>query len=55
MSQFKSKLSIDEFINKRQSIEHSLKINLSEELRYLNIWINEYEELAQYEMPSQSS
>ena len=45
MSQFKNKMTYEEFLPKREAAQDKLKINLSEELRYLNKWIKEYEEL----------
>ena len=55
MAQFRRKMGIEEFINKKEILEQSLKINLSEEQRYLNKWISEYEELDKYAVPMQSS
>jgi len=48
MSQFIKKLTIEDFVSKRQAAESSLKINLSEELRYLNKWVTEYEDTEKY-------
>jgi hypothetical protein len=51
MAQFRKKMGIEEFINKKEILEQSLKINLSEEQRYLNKWISEYEELEKHAVP----
>ena len=51
---FKKKLSYHEFNEKRRQAE-SIKINLSEELRILNKWINEYDDLVKFKQPSISS
>jgi hypothetical protein len=42
-TQFKRKMSYQDFVEKRRTAEH-IKINLNEEVRNLNRWIGEYEE-----------
>ena len=44
---FKKKLNYHEFTEKRRQAE-DIKINLSEELRILNKWINEYDDLVKF-------
>ncbi len=44
-TQFKRKMSYQDFLEKRRSAEN-IKINLNEEVRNLNRWIGEYEEWA---------
>jgi translation initiation factor 2 beta subunit (eIF-2beta)/eIF-5 len=44
-TQFKRKMSYQDFMEKRRMAEH-IKINLNEEVRNLNRWIGEYEEWA---------
>ena len=55
LQQFKKKHLIDDFKQKRFDAESNLKINLTDEIRHLNKWIQEYEDLIQFKKPSQSS
>ena len=47
LSHFRRKLTYEEFLDKRKKAEH-VKINLNEEMRLLNKWISEHEELIKY-------
>jgi len=47
LTYFKKKLNYHEFTEKRRSAEE-IKINLSDELKILNKWINEYDDLVKF-------
>ena len=53
-SYFRKKISIEEFIEKKRQSE-TLKINLSEEQRFFNKQIKDYEDLIKFKTPSVSS
>ena len=54
MSHFRKKINIDEFLEKRKQAENEIMINLSEEIRHLNKWISDYEELEKFRTSEQS-
>lgn len=53
MMEFGKKLTYEEFLSKRLQAELNLKVNVNEELRCLNKWISEYEDMAKFKQKSE--